>query len=53
MPPISEAFVGLGAKNLYTPGDGKGDGPMLGALNRALLSEIVGAYQRDADVNFA
>jgi hypothetical protein len=29
MLPISEAFVGLGAKNLFTPCDGKGEGRCL------------------------
>jgi len=44
MLPISEVFVGLGAKNPCTLGE-KGKGRH-GSLNRNLPSEIVAAYQK-------
>ncbi len=46
MPHISETLVGLGTKNLGTPGDEKGEGPMLDTLNQTLPGEIVRVYRR-------
>jgi ligand-binding sensor domain-containing protein len=45
MPPVGATFCWFGRRTCV-PGDGKGDGPMLGALKATLPGEIVGAYQR-------